>query len=179
MKKHTKPHHVSVSTPVVRLSGNQAIVERVNRILVDNNPFSSSEDWFLLGHIHLMCQFRRLRAESDKNKLTTYITRREDRYLKKEGLKSITSQDFLTLNQWIANQDSADKHDSTHKWVNNLIKRVEERQKQVKREAKRAKKVKNKDHHPPPLSTCRHRLARLGRRVLIPKIMGSNPVGGT
>jgi len=140
VKKYTKPRRVSASTPVVQPSGNQTIVERVKRILAGNNPFSSAEDWFLLKEIHLICLFRRAKSKSGKEKLSEFISQREDNYLnQKEGPKSLTSQDFLALNQWITNQDSADKQDSAHKWVNNLLKRAKERKRQARREARMVK----------------------------------------
>ena len=140
MRKHTKPHRVLVSAPVVPQS--TAIVERVRRIITGNNSLLQ-EEWFILNQVHLRCLFRLAGTRSRQDKNGRYITKQEDDYLTQNKGKenSLTSQDFLSLNQWIANQDSADKR---HTKLEALIKRVKER----KREAKRVKKIK--DHHLPP-----------------------------
>ena len=134
MRRYTRSHGVSVSAPVVQPSGNQTIVERVKRILADNNPLSA-EEWFILTQIHLICLFRRAGIESRKRKIDKYLSRREEKFIsqKKDPKIGFSPQDFIGLNQWVVNQDLAHK-------LENLIKRVRERKRQKKREAKRAKK---------------------------------------
>ncbi len=144
MRRHTKPQRVSVSAPIVQPTGKQTMVERVKRILADNSPLSA-EDWFLLTQVHLICLFRRAKTESRKKKITRYIVKREDGYLnqkkgKESPEKSFTSQDFLTLNQWIANQDAAERKNSTHEWINKLIRRVKDRKRKARRELRIVKK---------------------------------------
>ena len=136
MRRYTRPHRISVSASVAPSSvANQTISDRVRRILSDNSPLLS-EDWFLLTQVHLICLFRRARTESRKRKITKYLSRREEKYIsqKKDPKSGLTPQDFIGLNQWVVNQDLVHKLES-------LIKRVKQR----KREAKRAKKIK--DHH--------------------------------
>jgi len=139
MRKNTKPHRVSVSALIVPSpAANQTIGDRVRRILADNSSLSSG-DWFLLTQIHLICLFRRARSESRKRKIDKYLSRREEKYLsqKKDPQIGLTPQDFIGLNQWVVNQDLADKQ---HNKLEALIKRVKQRKRQAKREAKRAKK---------------------------------------
>ena len=135
MRKYSKSRQISrPATVILSPDGNQTIGDRVRKILSDNSPLSS-DDWFLLTQVHLVCLFRRARAESRKKKNTRYITKREDGYLiqNKGKENSLTSQDFLALNQWITNQDLADKQ---HNKLEALIKRVKQRKKQAKREVK-------------------------------------------
>lgn len=135
MKRYTKYHRVAVSAPVVSRPGNQTIGERARRILADNNPLSS-EDWFILTQVHLICLFRRARTESRKTKIDKYLSRREERFIsqKKDPESDPTNQDFIGLNQWVVNQTLA------HNNLETLIKRVKERKRQARREAKMAKK---------------------------------------
>ena len=137
MRRYTRSHGVSVSAPVVQPSGNQTIVERVKRILADNNPLSA-EEWFILTQIHLICLFRRAGIESRKRKIDKYLSRREEKYIsqKKDFQIGLTPQDFIGLNQWVVNQDLADKTNR----LETLIKRVKQRKRQARREARMVKK---------------------------------------
>ena len=139
MKKHARHHRISVSTPLVSSpTANRTIGDRVRKILSDNSPLSS-DDWFLLTQIHLICLFRRARSESRKRKIDKYLSRREEKYLsqKKDPQIGLTPQDFIGLNQWVVNQDLADKQ---HNKLEALIKRVKQRKKQARRQAKIAQK---------------------------------------
>jgi len=132
-----------MSAPVVVQSTVMpTLVERVRRILVDGSPLSQ-EDWFILKQVHLICLFRRARTWSRKEKNDQYIAKRERDYLtqNKDKENSLTSQDFLALHQWIANQGSADKQYHTTK-IETLIRRVKQRKKQAKKEA--VKKAREK-----------------------------------
>ena len=130
----TKPQRVSVSASIVQPTGKQIMVERVKRILADDSTLSA-EDWFLLAQVHLVCLFRRARTESRKTKISKYLRLREERYIsqKKDSQIGFTPQDFIELNQWVVNQDLADKQ---HNKLEALIKRVKQRKKQAKREVK-------------------------------------------
>ncbi len=131
MTRYSKSRQISrPATVILSPGGNQTIGDRVKRILADNNLLST-EDWFILTQVHLICLFRRTKKESGKTKLSKYISQREEKYIsqKKDPKIGLTSQDFIGLNQWVVNQDLAHK-------LENLIKRVKQR----KREAKRAKK---------------------------------------
>lgn len=137
VSRYTKPQRVSVSMSIVQPTGKQTIVERAKRILADNNLLST-EEWFILTQIHLICLFRRARTESRKRKIDKYLSRREERYIsrKKDPQIGLTPQDFIGLNQWVVNQDLADKQ---HNKLEALIKRVKQCKRQARREAKRAK----------------------------------------
>ena len=134
----TKPQRVSVSASIVQPTGKQIMVERVKRILADDSTLSA-EDWFLLAQVHLVCLFRRARTESRKTKISKYLRLREERYIsqKKDSQIGFTPQDFIELNQWVVNQDLADKQ---HNKLEALIKRVKQRKKQARRQAKIAQK---------------------------------------
>ena len=134
----TKPQRVSVSASIVQPTGKQIMVERVKRILADDSTLSA-EDWFLLAQVHLVCLFRRARTESRKTKISKYLRLREERYIsqKKDSQIGFTPQDFIELNQWVVNQDLADKQ---HNKLEALIKRVKQRKKQARRQAKIAPK---------------------------------------
>jgi len=139
MRKYSKSRQISrPATVILSPGGNQTIGDRVRKILSDNSPLSS-DDWFLLTQVHLICLFRRARSESRKRKIDKYLSRREEKYLsqKKDPQIGLTPQDFIGLNQWVVNQDLADKQ---HNKLEALIKRVKQRKRQAKREAKRAKK---------------------------------------
>ena len=133
-----KPQRVSVSAPIVQPTGKQIMVERVKRILADDSTLSA-EDWFLLAQVHLVCLFRRARTESRKTKISKYLRLREERYIsqKKDPQIGFAPQDFIELNQWVVNQDLADKQ---HNKLEALIKRVKQRKKQARRQAKIAQK---------------------------------------
>ena len=138
MEMRTKPQRVSVSASIVQPTGKQIMVERVKRILADDSTLSA-EDWFLLAQVHLVCLFRRARTESRKTKISKYLRLREERYIsqKKDSQIGFTPQDFIELNQWVVNQDLADKQ---HNKLEALIKRVKQRKKQARRQAKIAQK---------------------------------------
>ena len=138
MKKHARHHRISVSTPLVSSpTANRTIGDRVRKILSDNSPLSA-EEWFILAQIYLICLFRRTRTESRKRKIDKYLSRREEKYIsqKKDFQIGLTPQDFIGLNQWVVNQDLADKTNR----LETLIKRVKQRKRQARREARMVKK---------------------------------------
>lgn len=137
MTKHPKSRQISRPATVILSPGGNRTGDRVRKILADNNLLST-EDWFILTQVQLICLFRRVRNDSRGAKLSKYISRREEKYIGQKKEKespetNLTTQDFIDLNRWVVSQDLAGK-------LENLIKRVKERKKQAKREAKRAEK---------------------------------------
>jgi len=139
MEMRKKPQRVSVSAPIVQPTGKQIMVERVKRILADDSTTLSAEDWFLLTQVHFVCLFRQAMTESRKTKISKYLRLREERYIsqKKDPQIGFAPQDFIELNQWVVNQDLADKQ---HNKLEALVKRVKQRKKQARRQAKIAPK---------------------------------------
>ncbi len=136
MTRYSKSRQISrPATVILSPGGNQTIGDRVRKILADNNLLST-EDWFILTQVHLICLFRRTKKESRKTKLSKYISQREERFIsqKKDPKIGLIPQDFIGLNQWVVREDLVARR------LENLIKRVKERKRQAKREAKKLKK---------------------------------------